>query len=76
MVNAGETISIPVYASNSALIHGVQWKLFTNGLDIRSMSSAELNVTPQEYVVLSDNTLKLSMAVPYGKVVVPIKLCL
>ena len=69
MVNAGETISIPVYASNSALIHGVQWKLFTNGLDIRSMSSAELNVTPQEYVVLSDNTLKLSMAVPYGKVV-------
>ena len=69
MVNAGETISIPVYASNSALIHGVQWKLFTKWPGYSLNVFAELNVTPQEYVVLCDNTLKLSMAVPYGKVV-------
>ncbi len=68
-VKAGDLITIPINAVNSGLMHGMQWKLFTNGLEVKGLMAAELGVTPQEYVIFNDNTVKMSMAVSYGKVI-------
>ena len=62
----GELIKIPVIASNSGIVLGLQAQLQTRGLIVQGISGASMKVTPADFALNNDEQVRIALATGHG----------
>ncbi|MCZ2100369.1 MAG: HYR domain-containing protein [Chitinophagales bacterium] len=62
----GDWLNIPVVATNSGVLYGLQAQLATSGLKVHGIKGASMKVADADFAIVDDNQVRLALAAGQG----------